>query len=207
MIVIFGSSGHSKEIYSILNENQLLVDYFVDVNNVENTIKGIPIISEETFFGLDHNKLSKIYIGIGDLTIRTNVVAKLFKNGYTFENFPNLFSKSSVFLSEVTNLGYGNYFFPNSIVSIECKIGNFNHFNTFSSISHNTNILNFCTFSPRVTICGTCNISSNVFFGAAATIIDNVQIEENVLIGAGAVVIKSILEPGTYLGIPAKKIK
>lgn len=207
MIVIFGSSGHSKEIYSILKENQLLVDYFVDINNVEKTIFDIPIISEESFFELDENKLSQIYIGIGDAKIRSNIVAKLFNIGYTFENFPNLFSNSAIFLSDITSIGHGNYFFPNTIVSVECKIGNFNHFNTFSSISHNTIILNYGTFSPRVTVCGSCNIGSNVFLGASSTIIENIKIHENVVVGAGAVVIKSILESGTYVGTPAKKNK
>lgn len=207
MIVIFGSSGHSKEIYSILKENHFLVDYFVDINYVEKTIYDIPIISEESFFAIDENNLSKIYIGIGDAKIRSNIVTKLFNIGYTFENFPNLFSNSAIFLSDNTSIGFGNYFFPNTIVSVECKIGNFNHFNTFSSISHNTNILNYCTFSPRVTVCGSCNIGANVFLGASSTLIDNINIKENVVIGAGSVVVKSILEPGTYVGIPAKKIK
>jgi len=50
------------------------------------------------------------------------------------------------------------------------------------------------------------NIANNVSIGSNATILP-IKICENVVIGAGAVVTKDIIEPGTYVGNPAKKIK
>lgn len=50
------------------------------------------------------------------------------------------------------------------------------------------------------------NIGCNVSIGSNATILP-VDICDNVIIGAGAVVTKNITEPGTYIGVPAKKIK
>lgn len=49
-------------------------------------------------------------------------------------------------------------------------------------------------------------IFDNVTIGSNATILP-VQICSGVVIGAGAVVTKSINEPGTYAGNPARKIK
>jgi acetyltransferase-like isoleucine patch superfamily enzyme len=49
-------------------------------------------------------------------------------------------------------------------------------------------------------------IGNNVSIGSNATILP-IEICDNVVIGAGAVVTKNILEPGTYVGNPAKKIK
>jgi acetyltransferase-like isoleucine patch superfamily enzyme len=49
-------------------------------------------------------------------------------------------------------------------------------------------------------------IGNNVSVGSNATILP-VKICDNVVIGAGAVVTKNIIEPGTYAGNPAKKIK
>jgi len=43
--------------------------------------------------------------------------------------------------------------------------------------------------------------------GANATIVCGHDIGEFAFIGAGAVVNKDILEPGTYVGVPARKIK
>lgn len=49
-------------------------------------------------------------------------------------------------------------------------------------------------------------IGNNVAIGSNATILP-VDICDNVVIGAGALVAKSITEPGTYIGCPAKKIE
>ncbi len=48
-------------------------------------------------------------------------------------------------------------------------------------------------------------IGNNVSIGSNATILP-VSICDNVVIGAGAVVTKNILEAGTYIGNPAKKL-
>jgi acetyltransferase-like isoleucine patch superfamily enzyme len=49
-------------------------------------------------------------------------------------------------------------------------------------------------------------IGNNVSIGSNATILP-IEICANVVIGAGAVVTKNIVEQGTYVGNPAKKIK
>ena len=48
-------------------------------------------------------------------------------------------------------------------------------------------------------------IGDNVSIGSNSTILP-IEICNNVVIGAGAVVTKTILEPGTYAGNPARKI-
>ena len=48
-------------------------------------------------------------------------------------------------------------------------------------------------------------IGDNVFIGSNVSILP-VEICNNVIVGAGAVVTKDIVEPGTYVGNPARKI-
>ena len=40
--------------------------------------------------------------------------------------------------------------------------------------------------------------------GVGAVVRDFVQIGSNIVVGAGAVVVKDLLEPGTYVGCPAR---
>ena len=54
---------------------------------------------------------------------------------------------------------------------------------------------------------GTVSIGAGTWIGAGATVSNNLQICGGCMIGAGAVVIKSITESGTYVGVPAEKIK
>lgn len=50
------------------------------------------------------------------------------------------------------------------------------------------------------------SIGNHVSIGSNATILP-VEICDHVVIGAGAVVTKNIVEPGTYIGNPARKLK
>ena len=49
-------------------------------------------------------------------------------------------------------------------------------------------------------------VGNNVLIGSNTTILP-VKIADNIVIGAGSVVTKDLLEPGVYVGNPAKKIK
>ena len=65
----------------------------------------------------------------------------------------------------------------------------------------------FCTVGPGANICGDVIIGQDVVIGAGATICDRVEICSGVTIGANAVVppLTKITQPGTYVGVPAKK--
>lgn len=78
--------------------------------------------------------------------------------------------------------------------------------NTHSVIEHEVEIGDFSHVSVNATIAGRTRIGANVMVGAGAVLIDSVTICDDVIIGAGAVVISDISEPGTYVGIPARRI-
>ena len=69
--------------------------------------------------------------------------------------------------------------------------------------------MSMVTFTPNSTmnISGNCNIGNNVYIGTGASIKQGVSIASNTTIGMGAVVVKDILEEGTYIGNPAKKLE
>lgn len=79
-------------------------------------------------------------------------------------------------------------------------------------INSKSHVGNNCRIQTGVTL-GTTNgdveapiLGNNVFLGEGCKIIGNVTIADDVCIGANAVVVKDILEPGTWGGVPAKKI-
>lgn len=102
--------------------------------------------------------------------------------------------------------GVGNYFGPNVTIAPKVNIGSFNYFNRNCSIGHHTKIDAFNHFGPGSTICGRCEFGQKNSIGAGATIIDGIKIADNIIVGAGAVVTKDLLEPGTYVGVPARKL-
>ena len=73
-------------------------------------------------------------------------------------------------------------------------------------VSHDVTVGDFFTSGPKTTLAGSVTVGHRVTLGAASTLLPGVSICDDVVVGAGAVVNKDITEPGTYVGVPAKRI-
>ena len=56
-------------------------------------------------------------------------------------------------------------------------------------------------------LAGTVTVGNGTWVGIGSTVSNNITIGSDIMIGAGAVVVKDIIEKGTYVGVPARKIK
>ena len=56
-------------------------------------------------------------------------------------------------------------------------------------------------------LAGTVHVQKHTLIGACAIVSNNISICGECTIGAGAVVVKDIDEKGTYVGVPARKMK
>jgi sugar O-acyltransferase (sialic acid O-acetyltransferase NeuD family) len=117
----------------------------------------------------------------------------------------NVFSEHSL-LSD-SELGVGNLILSYSLLEPSSKIGNNNLINCYVGIFHDVVIGDHNEIMPGAKLLGCSSIGSNCRIGSNATILPNVSICDNVIIGAGTVVINDITEPGTYVGVPARKVR
>lgn len=113
----------------------------------------------------------------------------------------------------------GNYIHPSFAYGENLKIGKYNHIHEGVKVGNNTTIRSYvelrkdiiigdnCYIDSGVKFSGQNNIGNNVKIEENATINDGVEIGEKVIIGANAFVNKDCLELGTYIGIPAKRLK
>lgn len=86
-----------------------------------------------------------------------------------------------------------------TIVGENVKIG------SNCSIGHNCIIGRDTMITTGVNIAGSVTIGKGCWIGVGTAIRDNISICDGVRIGHGSVVAKSIIEPGTYFGNPAKR--
>ena len=129
-----------------------------------------------------------------------------------FEQFRKQIFKKSIIHPEATieknvTLKGSNQIFAGVYINSNGCIGENNIINTKSIIEHEVTIGSHNHISVGATLCGKAKIGSFCFVGAGAVIVDKVSICDNVIVGANAVVNKDIIEPGTYVGVPGKKIK
>ena len=137
------------------------------------------------------------------------VVAMLYRkvNNDNIE-FPNIISPDTLFLDKGNmRMGKGNIICSRCLISCNTTIGDFNTFNGYITFGHDSVIGDFNSVMPAVKISGGVVIGNCNFLGVNSVILQYKSIADDVTIGASSVVLRSIKDPGTYVGNPAKRIK
>lgn len=214
---IFGTAGFAKEVDWLISEilasgmEDYSPDFFVGEDSnpmVGKQINSKRVISELEFFKNFSEEPINCFIAVANPIIRRkiyeNIILKV-KNS----NFPNLIHPNVLYdkRGEKILLGYGNIICAGVIITTDVHIDNFVHINLNSTIGHDCIINSFVTISPGVNISGNVTIEENVYIGTGVVLLERLKIVTNCVLGAGAVVNKSIEESGTYVGVPAKRIK
>lgn len=199
-LLLIGAGGQGKVCLDIAKKMKKWDTFYFLDDKLEGYIMGTKILGL-----IDIEKYKNdgfdIFVSIGDNLIRSRLLEICIKHNF---NIVNLISNST-YLSPYCNLGFGIAIMPGVIINANTTIDNGAIINSGAIIEHDCNIGKFSHISPGSSIGGSCNIGEFVWIGIGATLINNLVIEKNVMIGAGSVVVKSIVEPGTYFGVPAKK--
>jgi UDP-perosamine 4-acetyltransferase len=206
-VIVIGGGGHAKVVISILKK----LNIYNIVGYTDNEDKG-PLLSAK-YIGKDdvlnnyyqNHNVKNVVMGLGQLNsseYRRLISDKIKRIGY---NFPCVISPAAI-VNEDVKIGLGTVIMDGVVINSGTKIGDFCIVNTKTSIDHDCKIGDYVHVAPGVTICGGVKIGSNTFIGAGSTIIQYKNISDNVIIAAGATVINSINEPGSYCGIPAKRV-
>lgn len=198
-LIIYGCGGHARSVADVALSNNEKNIIFID-NNAKpgEKIFGYNITPYDIDLADNHRRI----IAVGDNQSR----ASLYENLIIKYPICNV-AASTAYISAMSNFESGVFIGHAAHIGPNVKIGAATIINTRSVIEHDCFIGKYCHISVNATVAGKCKIEDFVMIGAGATVIDGITICSNVTIGAGAIVVKSISEPGTYVGVPAKKIK
>ncbi len=174
------------------------ITVFLDDSPSAKEVLGIPVISRMDF----NPELYKVVVGIGMPDIRKKFVESLPSNTL----FATLIHPSAI-ISPWAEIGEGSLITARCIVSTQVKLGKFAHLNLGTTISHDFEGGDYFTTAPMASISGNCMFGESVYLGSHASVKQGLAICSHARIGMGAAVVKSILEPGTYVGVPAQKIE
>lgn len=76
-----------------------------------------------------------------------------------------------------------------------------------STVGHDTVIGDCCTIYPGCNISGKVRVDACTELGTGTKVIQGLHITSECVLGAGTVVVRNIEQPGTYVGVPAQKIR
>ena len=191
-LLIIGAGGHGKVCAEIAELMQQW-DRIVFADDHAATTFPYPIIGNS-----DVEWAADCFVAIGDNQLRKQLGKH--RKLVTLIHPNAVISKSAI-------IGNGTVIAAGAVINPYATVGDNVIINTCSSIDHDCIIENNVHISVGVRICGTVFIGENTWIGAGATVKNNTRICGNCIIGAGAVVVKDIIEPGTYVGVPAVRQK
>lgn len=200
-VVIIGASGHGKVVADIVNKRGDQVLGFLDDNpELSKAFIGLPVLGRVEDYEKYKNAL--FVVAIGDANIREKIVEALKDvNWYT------AIHPAAVVSTLDTKIGEGTVIMANAVINPGAEVGNHCIINTGAIVEHDNKLADFVHISVGAKLAGSVTVGKGTWVGIGASISNNVTICTECMIGAGAVVVKDIVEMGTYVGVPVKKIE
>lgn len=201
-LLIIGAGGHGKVVADIANRLGNYVDIaFLDDD--ESITKVGNYLCEGTTERLKaESKQTEVFVAIGNNVTRRRVLNMVEAEGFCV---PTLIHPSAV-IGEDVRIAIGTVIMAGTVINSGAEIGKGVIVNTSSSIDHDCVIEDYVHIAIGAHVAGTVHIGETTWIGAGAIVSNNISVTSGSVIGAGAVVIKDIIDSGTYVGIPAKRI-
>ena len=190
-LALFGYGGHAREAACQIEQE---VTFFVDDKYANDVAKPISEFNPEEYM---------IIVAVADSKDRADIVAKLPKETKYF----TFIHPSVHIMDDNIQVGVGSFIGANSILTTNIKLGNHTLLNRGNHIGHDSVAGDFFSMMPNAVVGGNVTLGDNVYLGSCSNIREKINITSDVLIGMNAAVVKDITENGTYVGVPAKKLK
>lgn len=200
-VIVIGAGGHGKVVADIvLKSGDTLLGFLDDNETLPSDIAGIPVLGKigeyVKFFD------AAFVIAVGNSAAREKISQQL--NGVRWYT---AIHPCAVVSAIDVQLGMGSVVMANAVINPSARIGKHCIINTAAVVEHDDRIGDFAHVSVGAKLGGTVSIGGHTWVGIGATVSNNVSVIGHCMLGAGAVVIQDIKESGTYVGVPARKIK
>lgn len=201
-----GAGSHADAILPMLDTSIYQFQGFFDDKDILSH-DGYPILGkiEDVLLFLEQGLLDAVFVTIGDNQKRREIFDMVMAS---YPNaLMNIISKTAVLLPSSSIDGQGIFIGHGAFIGSKVRILDNTVVNTGAIIEHHSVIGRHCNIAPNATINGLVKLDDEVYVGSSATIIQLRKICGQTILGAGAVVVRDIEESGTYVGVPARKIR
>lgn len=196
-LTIIGASGHGKVVADIANKTGYDEIEFLDDDQTLTHCGKWPVLGPVLKAAeIDHD----LFIAIGDAAIREELM-RCFQD----RHFPVLVHPNAVVAEDVV-IGEGTVVMAGAVINPGAKLGRGCIVNTCASVDHDCCLGDFVHVAVGAHLSGTVSLGKRSWIAVGASVVNNVTICDDVMVGAGAVVLHDINEPGTYIGVPARRL-
>ena len=197
-LVIIGAGGHGKVCAEVAALNGYHHIIFLDDDPRKSAA-----VSGKTDDYKAYLSTHMFFVALGNNALRQKYTEQILSEGGEVATLIHPYSA----VSADAVIRTGAVVMAGAVINAGAVIGKGAIMNTCSSVDHDNVLSDYAHIGVGAHLAGTVHIGRRTFVGAGTTIINNVTVCDDCIVGAGATVIKDITQAGTYVGVPAKKIK
>ena len=198
-LIIVGAGGHGKVIADNAVKNGYTDISFAD-DRAAGTCMGFPVIGTTDGLLRWNDGATDFVLGIDNNAVRKDIAQK-----YSV-NWVSLIHPSAQIGLHVS-VGKGTVVMAGAVINSCARVGEHCIINTGAIVEHDNRLEDFVHLSPGAALGGTVRIGPLTHVGIGAVVRNNITVCGGCIIGAGAVVVRHIHDSGTYIGIPARRMK
>ena len=209
-LVIVGHGGLAREVAFLVGEINRRTPAWNLLGYISSESTGVgrrygnyAVCGDDAWLGAVDRPIAAA-LGIGNLKVLAAVCEKFAANSCI--EFPNLVHPAVTGDWGRITLGRGNLLFNGVSLTTDISIGSFNIVNPGCTLSHDCVLGSFNLLGPGVHLAGAVSVGDRVLLGTGAKLLPQVRVCDDVVVGAGSVVIDSLSDPGTYVGVPSRKV-
>lgn len=105
-----------------------------------------------------------------------------------------------------TSVAEGSIVCAGTVLAINASLGRHTIINLSCTIGHDAVLEDCCTVHPGCNLSGKVRVGRCTDIGTGSKVIQGCFIPPGSVLGAGAVVVRNLGEPGTYVGVPVRKV-
>lgn len=199
-VIVIGAGGHAKVVADIILRSGDRITGFLDGARRSGEFFGYPILGSDS----EYRKFPgcSFIIAIGNAQARERIAQSMPGAAWYTAVHPG-----AVISPLDTRIGEGTVIMADAVINPGAHIGRHCILNSGSIVEHDNRIGDYAHISVGAKVAGTVRIGEKTWVGAGATVSNGVSVCGGCMLGAGAVVVRDITEAGTYVGVPARKIK
>ena len=198
-MIVIGTGGLAKQCLGLLEKSNVDLIFVDNTEGAKPEFFGYPVVN--SYEAITSGGSFGFIIAIGDPKWRYHFYNELKKRGGT----PLTLMDDTCDDSRFHRKEEGNIILGQTLIEPNVIIGKGNLINYGAALFHDSVIGDFNEIMPGSKLLGNCKIGSHCRIGTNAVILPHTEVCDSVVIGSGAVVTKNITEPGTYVGVPARK--
>ena len=199
-LLIFGAGGHGR----VLVDAALLAHQWPRIvvsdrklpENQSELLPGIHLLAVDAALALGPS----VHIAIGNNHFRQKEAG-----AWGHERLVSVVHPAAV-VSVFSQIALGCFVAAGAVVGPSAQVGMGVIINHGAVVDHDVEVGAFSHIAPNASLGGHAKLGTRVLIGSGAVVLPLIEIGDDVTVGAGSVVNINLLEPGTYAGIPARKI-